>query len=345
MNFLDDYDDEEKIVFNRFKKKSISILIQFLLELIDVLNTVRNKKIYQILLKLSIANISESEFYSIPVSKLLCIVKLDDNTIACGGDSFKQKLVIIDLNKNKIIPLEGHTGIVSCIIKFDNNHIICVNDNNSTKSLKIWNFKKMICTKTIDNNSLTKSLCKINETLIAAGFSDKSIKIIEATTGNIIKTIKDAHDDQIWCLLPIDKTQFASGCLSIKIWDIKGKELKVIDADYIRIDCLLRINKNIIASGSQEKAIRLYNVDKGICTKYLNGHEAFITCFAKFNKEEIISGSYDRTIKLWNYIDGVCLKTISTKLVSEIYCIEKLNNYQIIYGNKKDYVVIKKINI
>ena len=57
----------------------------------------------------------------------------------------------------------------------------------------------------------------------------------------------------------------------------------------------------MLASGSRDRTIKLWNVESRTEVATLEGHSDSVTSVA-FNKEGTLlaSGSYDRTIKLWN---------------------------------------------
>ncbi|MGH7453161.1 MAG: WD40 repeat domain-containing protein, partial [bacterium] len=68
---------------------------------------------------------------------------------------------------------------------------------------------------------------------------------------------------------------------------------------------------NIIATGSNDQTVRLWDVSTGECYKTLLGHTTRIRSVAfSFDGSTIASGSDDQTIKLWNIQTGECLKTL-----------------------------------
>ena len=53
-----------------------------------------------------------------------------------------------------------------------------------------------------------------------------------------------------------------------------------------------------LATGSQDKTIRLWSLKDGRCLQTLTGHSKGIWCIRFFSKNMLISGSYDHTIKV-----------------------------------------------
>ena len=65
---------------------------------------------------------------------------------------------------------------------------------------------------------------------------------------------------------------------------------------------------NILATGSYDKTIKIWNLDTGKEIRTLTGHTGGIRCL-QFDDSKLISGSMDGTMKLWNWRTGACLAT------------------------------------
>ena len=59
-------------------------------------------------------------------------------------------------------------------------------------------------------------------------------------------------------------------------------------------------NNDIIASGSVDKTIKLWNKNTGDLMRTLTGHGGYINYVAFDNNDILASGSLDWTIKLWS---------------------------------------------
>ncbi|KYC40905.1 hypothetical protein WA1_25145 [Scytonema hofmannii PCC 7110] len=68
---------------------------------------------------------------------------------------------------------------------------------------------------------------------------------------------------------------------------------------------------NILASGSHDQTVKLWDVNTGQCLKTLQGHTSWISSVAFSPQgDSLTSTSLDETIKLWNIKTGECLKTM-----------------------------------
>ncbi|HAA27203.1 MAG TPA: hypothetical protein DCE56_05375, partial [Cyanobacteria bacterium UBA8553] len=65
----------------------------------------------------------------------------------------------------------------------------------------------------------------------------------------------------------------------------------------------------MLASGSHDRTIKLWDVSTGKCLKTLRGHTGRIWCVAFSPDGQILaSGCENQTVKLWDVSTGECLK-------------------------------------
>ncbi|NJL11066.1 MAG: hypothetical protein HC908_15310 [Calothrix sp. SM1_7_51] len=73
-------------------------------------------------------------------------------------------------------------------------------------------------------------------------------------------------------------------------------------------------DSKILASGGNDKKIKLWDVNSGTCLKTLQGHSHWVDSVAfSADGQTLVSGSWDETIKLWNVETGECLKTLKDR--------------------------------
>ena len=71
----------------------------------------------------------------------------------------------------------------------------------------------------------------------------------------------------------------------------------------------LQFNESILATGSYDTNIKIWDIETGDEIRNLEGHENGIRCL-QFDDTKLISGSVDRTVKIWNWHTGECLSTL-----------------------------------
>ncbi|KAI9837729.1 MAG: hypothetical protein M1819_006663 [Sarea resinae] len=70
----------------------------------------------------------------------------------------------------------------------------------------------------------------------------------------------------------------------------------------------LQFDDNILATGSYDSTIKIWDVATGKEMRTLRGHESGIRCL-QFDDTKLISGSIDRSLKIWNWRTGECIST------------------------------------
>lgn len=71
----------------------------------------------------------------------------------------------------------------------------------------------------------------------------------------------------------------------------------------------LQFDHNILATGSYDATIKIWNIETGEVMQTLRGHTSGVRAL-QFDDTKLISGSFDKTIKIWNWQTGECLNTL-----------------------------------
>ncbi|MBI4783041.1 MAG: pentapeptide repeat-containing protein [Oscillatoriophycideae cyanobacterium NC_groundwater_1537_Pr4_S-0.65um_50_18] len=99
----------------------------------------------------------------------------------------------------------------------------------------------------------------------------------------------------------------------IQIWDAKtGQLLKTISQAHTGWVCEMDFNASgqILVSGSTDGTIRFWSIETGECVKVLH-HDSSVEVIALSSNDRIlVSGSHDGTIKIWDGSTGECLRTL-----------------------------------
>eukprot|EP00947_MAST-08B_sp_MAST-8B-sp1_P004781 g4781.t1 len=68
-------------------------------------------------------------------------------------------------------------------------------------------------------------------------------------------------------------------------------------------------NGKLLASGSADNTIKIWDTESGECVKTLEEHSGWVNSVA-WNGKLLASGSHDKTIKIWDAESGACVKTL-----------------------------------
>jgi serine/threonine protein kinase len=160
--------------------------------------------------------------------------------------------------------------------------------------------------------------------LLASGSGDKTIKVWNLETGEMVWTIA-AHSAWVRAIATSPNGQILASCSNdktIKFWEWESGELLQTltgHSDWVR-SVALSPDGYLLASSSQDKTIRIWRVTTGEPLKTLIGHRHWVTDVS-FQPEKpqvwekhatlrqefgrtIVSGSRDKTIRIWNEETG-----------------------------------------
>ena len=70
------------------------------------------------------------------------------------------------------------------------------------------------------------------------------------------------------------------------------------------------MNADILASGSEDKTVKLWGWKTGAEIKTLTGHSGAVISLTVINADILASGSYDKTVKLCDWKTGTEIRTL-----------------------------------
>ncbi|KST64929.1 serine/threonine-protein kinase [Mastigocoleus testarum] len=210
--------------------------------------------------------------------------------------------------------------------------------SNSNQTIKLWDTQTGREITTLKGHKSRVNAIVINPVrvstpqgfgkIIASSSEDKTIKIWNLETGSKIRTIT-GHSDSVHALaISPDGKILASGSndKTVRLWNLEtGKEIRTITghSSWVRSVAISQFSIgsendndiNILASGSTDKTIKVWNLSTGKLIHTLKGHTQSVTSLAmspgvKGRSPVLISGSADRSIKIWDLSTGELVRNL-----------------------------------
>jgi WD40 repeat protein len=253
-------------------------------------------------------------------------------------------LQMYDGNLNLQIEFQPHGwNIINQIKQLANGYIVTC---SSDKTVKIWDPSitpwRLIRNYTGHTDSV-QSFEVISTDLIASGSKDGTIQIWSVNTGELQKTIQTLST--VSRLKLLSNGFYLAAILFqniLNIFDINtGGNVNFLTGHTgIVWDLELIGDTNLLASSSDDLAIRLWDLTTQTCRFILTGHTDAVYGLKSISSEVLASGSLDNTIKLWNITNGTLIRTLTGHTSSILWSIDMLNSVEILVTGSIDQNII-----
>ena len=217
----------------------------------------------------------------------------------------------------------GHQGRVTGVNPSpDERHLI---SSSSDRTIKLWDIATGKCLTTFcgHQDRIWSISLSPDGRILASGGDNNTIKLWDTKTGECLKSLEGYADATQEIDLSPDGRILASGHddRTIKLWDLKTGKIchtlcghssriwSIVFAPFYR-DRSQTKEPKLLASGSFDHTIKIWNWETAECLHALKGHLSWVLRVAFSPDAKLLaSSSYDRTIKLWDVATGRCLKT------------------------------------
>jgi WD40 repeat protein len=213
-----------------------------------------------------------------------------DRAIGCISQSMDEKSLFvaccdgtaraIDLFIGKEVIMRGHTDIVICIIQGEGADALTCSWDST---IRRWNSATGEC-----------------------------LMIYEGHTGRVTSILYDEATNRIFS---------ASEDASIIAWNGEtGEKIGVIEGHDSRVLSLSRVTDTVIASGSCDGTIRLWNTTTFSCIKIMDMGNVVFSITTTPDRQHLIAGLGDCRVDVMSVATGMCLYTLShhTDLVYKV---------------------------
>ncbi|OMJ69115.1 hypothetical protein SteCoe_33252 [Stentor coeruleus] len=292
-------------------------------------NTEKNAMIWQIFTKQE-KNTIRKQSYSIN-----CIAINEDgnllHTFSCDGNIYTWCL---EDKISTIFKENAHTSNITCMAISPNKEYIATGSENCT--VKIETMRDSILKYTLDESIKPCSLeFSHDSNLLAILYEENSIVIYNLKLQKTYPDICIEKYNASAMKFSLDSNfLYYTVCNQVKIWNINQFYLynKILAHSDNILSLALNSKGKIIATGSMDKTIKLWTIDKNKEKAKLYGHTDAVSSLNFINDYTLLSGSWDCTAKIWNlkekrlefelksHTDKI-IKTLCTKDENIIYTL------------------------
>jgi WD40 repeat protein len=247
------------------------------------------------------------------------IISLPNGLVA--SNSYDTLVKIWDSNWNILQKYNGHTDIVAGLEYIDTDTMA---SGSVDKTIQIWSISNGETKRVINAEAAVWSLKLLsNRNTLASGLDNGNINIHNINTGRLITTLK-GHTSWVMDFELIgNRNLLASSAYNwpnldstVRIWDLTTYTNKFILRGHTNnVFGLKLVSSDMLASGSEDKTVKLWNITDGTLIRTFSNHTgAIYWSVDMLNEQIVVSGSYDQSIKKWNFQTGECLDTFDVGL-------------------------------
>ncbi|KAL6822553.1 hypothetical protein V8C40DRAFT_249898 [Trichoderma camerunense] len=206
--------------------------------------------------------------------------------------------------------LEGHSDEVNSVVFSPDGQRLASGSSDGT--IKIWDVNSGSCQTLECYDSVSSIVFSPDGQQLASGFPD-GVKVWDIKGSSFYLQTSKSFNHDVYSVNFSRNGRLAFGLSNgiVGVWDMKSTYLQTFNGHKKPVlSVVFSPDNQLLASGSVDKTIKVWDVNSGACLQTLERHNGWIksVIFCP-NGHRLISGSSDGTITVWDVASGVCLQT------------------------------------
>ena len=187
------------------------------------------------------------------------------------------------------------------------------------ETLRVWRLADGVCLRTLTGHSGgVRAVVDVGGGCVASGGDDCVLRVWDVLSGKQLQQTPTG-DWEISCAAVLWGDRVVTGHNEhgdIQLWSLGsgGVAAGVLQGHTDDVLSLAVVGggtaQRLLASGSDDDSVRLWDVDAGTCTAVLSGHMDSVRCLADLGGGRLLSGSDDGSLRVWNTATGACLAVV-----------------------------------
>ncbi len=198
--------------------------------------------------------------------------------------------------------LRGHNGGMTDVIALPGGLLV---SGNGDKTVRTWNAATGAQVATLEGNTdVAYAFAALPGGRFASGH-ENTIRLWSMAT-RACTLVLPHPSNTVWALAVLDGGRLASGCRGdnyVHIWSLDGGVHEAVLEGHTESVCprsLAALPSGLLASGSHDKTVRVWDVGARACVAVLEGHGGMVRALAALPDGRLASGSYkDPMIRVW----------------------------------------------